>query len=288
MSLAGQRAHSEQGKVASSSALHGPWEAETGGPTARLSLLTCRCCCWYSASLADSACASARSSSSCVLQGQRRTVCLAPHVPTPLRPRGSRGQGAACTPALHLAAPSSVPVGCRLPPAALAVPISAKQSGSSVEPPALPGTVPTRQWAQPQLRALPLQSRAIICKPGVHGGGTVCPSCTWAAAPSHVPTLPGTSPAPAAALPPRSATKPLSSSHGCPCPGWKLRQREAAPTLLLHPQLSPSGAHSPHGTGPPAPHTHQPILQHGGWRGGAADLGHGRSHTSAGNRREAG
>lgn len=133
-----------------------------------------------------------------------------------------------------------------------------------------------------------LQSRAIICKPGVHGGGTVCPSCTWAAAPSHVPTLPGTSPAPAAALPPRSATKPLSSSHGCPCPGWKLRQREAAPTLLLHPQLSPSGAHSPHGTGPPTPHTHQPILQHGGWRGGAADLGHGRSHTSAGNRREAG
>lgn len=172
MSLAGQRAHSERGKVASSSALHGPWEAETGGPTARLSLLTCRCCCWYSASLADSACASARSSSSCVLQGQRRTVCLAPHVPTPLCPRGSRGQGAACTPALHLAAPSSVPVGCRLPPAALAVPISAKQSGSSVEPPALPGTVPTRQWAQPQLRALPFSPAP--CRAGPSYASQAC------------------------------------------------------------------------------------------------------------------
>lgn len=41
-------------------------------------VLTCRCSCWYSASLADSAWASARSSSSCVLWGQRSSVGLVP------------------------------------------------------------------------------------------------------------------------------------------------------------------------------------------------------------------
>lgn len=57
-------------------------------------LLTCRCSCWYSASLADSACASARSSSSCVLGGQRHSVGL---VPPPRAAAGGVPQHSPCS-----------------------------------------------------------------------------------------------------------------------------------------------------------------------------------------------
>lgn len=167
-------------------------------------------------------------------------------------------------PALHLAAPSSVPMSCWLPPADMAVPVSAKQSGSSMSPLHCLALSPTRSGLSCSFGLFPfpqhLAEQGHHVQPCAVGSITpshtsqactrVAPCCTWVAAPSHVPTLPGTSPVPAAAPPPHSATKPHVSSHGCPCPGWELRQQEAAP-VLLHPQLSPSGADSPQSTGPP-------------------------------------
>lgn len=146
---------------------------------ARLSLLTCFCSCWYSASLADSACASARSSSSCVLQGQWHTVCLAPHVPSPYVPEAAEGRGAACMPALHLAAPSSVPMSCWLPPADMAVPVSAKQSGSSMSPLHCLALSPTRSGLSCSFGLFPFPQH--LAEQGHH----VQPRAVGSITPSH-------------------------------------------------------------------------------------------------------